>query len=41
MLLQLQARQAEGYVAVKHECGTERDGTMRNLYYHVMLRKQP
>ncbi|GAB4817404.1 hypothetical protein N2152v2_004450 [Parachlorella kessleri] len=34
------ARQAEGYAIVKQECGAEREGSMRNLFYHVVLRKQ-
>ena len=37
--LQLQARQAEGYAVARQECGAEREGPARNLFYHVLLRK--
>lgn len=40
VLPQLQARQADGYTIVKQECGAEREGGLRNLFYHVVLRKQ-
>ncbi|KAL4448314.1 hypothetical protein ABPG75_005533 [Micractinium tetrahymenae] len=32
-------KQAEGYSVVDFKCGTEREGGMRNLFYHVLLRK--
>lgn len=35
----VQARQASGFVIADYQCGTEREGGHRNLYYHVLLRK--
>lgn len=35
----LAARQAEGFAVVSCECGTERQASLRNLHYHVLLRR--
>jgi hypothetical protein len=35
----LAARQADGYAVVSTECGAEREGSRRNLHYHVLLRR--
>jgi hypothetical protein len=31
------AKAAAGYAVVKRDCGTEREGGERNLYYHILL----
>lgn len=36
---QIQGKQAEGFSVVDFKCGTERDGQLRNLHYHVLLQK--
>jgi len=38
-LPQLAAKQSEGFAVMECSCGTEREGQLRNLYYHVLLRK--
>lgn len=40
LLSQLQAKQAEGFAVAVCTTGTEREGPLRNLFYHVLLRKQ-
>jgi hypothetical protein len=37
--LQVQAKQAAGFAIADYQCGTEREGGQRNLYYHVLLRR--
>lgn len=35
----LQTRMEEGFTVVQQDCGTEREGGLRNLHYHVLLKK--
>lgn len=35
----VQARQADGYAVADCTCGSEREGPLRNLTYHVLLRR--